>query len=363
MPEKTVVLVTAVGGDGVGYGVVKTLRIAGRYRIIGADMSPESIGLQDVDDPVLLPPSSSKTYMRELLAACAKRRVRVLIPGSEAELSVVSEYRARIRSAGVLPLVNSSEVIRLCMDKWATMNFLRDNGFPHPKFALVRSKKEIPGKFVLPAVIKPSVGGGGSSNTFLAQDMAELKFACDYIIRQGHPAIVQEYVGTPDDEYTVGVLSTLDGAFIGSIAMRRRILSGLSNRIRVANRTGRKELTPVLAISSGVSQGEFADFTKVRSECERLAAALGNKGPLNIQCRFVNGKLYPFEINPRFSGTTCSRAMVGFNEPDILIRHHLMGEKIKTPVAYEHAKVLRSLAERKIAAPRGVKTAPRKRKK
>ena len=33
-----------------------------------------------------------------------------------------------------------------------------------------------------------------------------------------------------------------------------------------------------------------------------------------------------FEINPRFSGTTSLRAMVGYNEPDVLIRHHVLGE-------------------------------------
>jgi carbamoyl-phosphate synthase large subunit len=211
---------------------------------------------------------------------------------------------------------------------------------------LVHTEKEIPQEFPLPAVIKPAVGGGGSNNTFIVQDKDELEFACLYLVRQGKVVLLQEYVGTPDDEYTVGVLSTLEGEPIGSLALHRHILTGLSNRIKIPNRTGREELSPVLAISSGVSQGVIDDFPEVRQECEAIAKALNSKGPINIQCRFVRGKLYPFEINPRFSGTSYMRALVGFNEPDLLIRHHLLGEKISVPVNYKFGQVVRGLVER-----------------
>jgi carbamoyl-phosphate synthase large subunit len=195
-------------------------------------------------------------------------------------------------------------------------------------------------------VVKPSIGGGGSNNTFLVQEVDELKFASLYLIRQGKTALIQEYVGTPEDEYTVGVLSTLSGKLVGSIALHRYILSGLSNRIRLSNRTGRKELSPLLVISSGISQGVIADFPEVRNACEKIAEKLCSQGPINIQCRFVDGNLYPFEMNPRFSGTTHIRALMGFNEPDLLIRHHLLGEPLPDLVTYQFGPVLRGLSER-----------------
>jgi carbamoyl-phosphate synthase large subunit len=52
-----------------------------------------------------------------------------------------------------------------------------------------------------------------------------------------------------------------------------------------------------------------------------------------------------FEINPRFSGTTSIRAMVGYNEPDVLIRRHLLGEDVETRFPYGRGLVLRSLTE------------------
>jgi carbamoyl-phosphate synthase large subunit len=38
----------------------------------------------------------------------------------------------------------------------------------------------------------------------------------------------------------------------------------------------------------------------------------------------------PFEINPRFSGTTSVRAQMGFNEVEAALRHFVLGEPVPT---------------------------------
>ena len=115
------------------------------------------------------------------------------------------------------------------------------------------------------------------------------------------------------------------------------------------NRTGNERLGPVLAISSGISQGEIGRFPEVTARCEQLALALGCRGAINIQCRLVGDRVYVFEINPRFSGTTSLRAMVGYNEPDVLIRKHVLGEAITPGFAYESGYIMRGVSERFIA--------------
>jgi carbamoyl-phosphate synthase large subunit len=350
MPQKTIVMVTGVGGGGTGHELIKTLRLADHYWIIGVDMTAASLGLSDVDESFLVPPASDPQYVNILLDICKRKRVMALFPGSEPELMILSKNRAMFSSISVFLPMNSVQVIERGLDKWATMTYLKDHGFPIPQTQLLKSADEIPGEFLLPAVVKPAVGGGGSNNTFLVQDIEELTFACGYLVRQGKIVLLQEYVGTPEDEYTVGVLNTLDGAFLGSIALRRDILGGLSNRIKMPNRTGRRELSPTLAISSGVSQGVIADFPEVRKACEAIADALQSQGPLNIQGRFVNGAWYTFEINPRFSGTSYMRALMGFNEPDLLICHHLLGQQIASPVQYKFGQVVRGLREQVVDA-------------
>ena len=58
------------------------------------------------------------------------------------------------------------------------------------------------------------------------------------------------------------------------------------------------------------------------------------------------GKVKVFEINPRFSGTTSIRAIVGYNEPDILLRRHLLNDRsIEPDFEYSEALILRNLVE------------------
>jgi carbamoyl-phosphate synthase large subunit len=61
-----------------------------------------------------------------------------------------------------------------------------------------------------------------------------------------------------------------------------------------------------------------------------------------VQLRQRDGQPVPFEINPRFSGTTAVRARMGFNEVDAAIRHFVLGEDapslagVKTGIALRY---------------------------
>jgi carbamoyl-phosphate synthase large subunit len=346
MSRVVTAMVTGVGGGGHGEQILKALRLAStRYRIVGSDMSPYSTGLALVDQPCLMPPASDPNYLETLLGVCRAQGVEVLFHGSEPELKVLSANRAAFADAGVFLPVNPAAVIDTCLDKVRTMRALEAAGFPVPAHRRVTSVAEAEAFEPLPAVLKPSIGGGGSANLYLVQEREELAWCADQLLRIYPEFIVQEYVGTPDDEYTVGVLLDMDGNLLDSIAIRRYILSALSNRIKVPNRTRRRDLGDVLAISSGVSQGRIGRFREVTAQCEEIALALGARGAINVQCRLVGGRVQVFEINPRFSGTTSLRAMVGYNEPDVLVRKHLLGEPVAPRFPYREGVIMRSLAE------------------
>lgn len=348
--RRITVLVTGVGGGGHGEQILKALRLAATpYRIVGADMSPISKGLADVDVPYLLPPANHPEYLDALLALCAEERVEALFHGSEPELKVMSAARERIEAAGIFLPINPRHVIDTCMDKSMTMRFLSENGFPFPRSVTVRQPADTERIDFLPVVLKPSVGGGGSANVLLAQTKDELALFARYLSTIYPEFIAQEYVGTPECEYTAGVLVSMEGELLNSIAVNRMIMSSLANRIRVPNRTGRAELGPTLAISSGVSQGEIGPFPEVTRQCEEIALRLGARGAINLQLRLVGGKVHIFEINPRFSGTTSLRAMVGYNEPDVLVRAHVLGERCPPRFPYRSGVIMRGLAETYIA--------------
>jgi len=180
---------------------------------------------------------------------------------------------------------------------------------------------------------------------FVAQTAEEFRLFATYLLDSFPSCLVQEYVGDAANEYTVGVLSDLDGQLIHSIAVRRDILPAFSNRSRVRNRSGNPAFGDQLVVSNGITQGEIGAFPEVTGPCERIAATLGSQGPLNVQCRLVDGEVRVFEINPRFSGSASLRALVGFNEPDLLYRRHIEGERLVPRFAYRSGRITRGLRE------------------
>lgn len=338
------ILVTAVGGGGIGHEVVKALQLTGpgRYRVIAADASPGAFGFRDAEARVLLPPAHAENYLTALVEAGQAHGARVVIPGSEAELKVLAPRRATLDAHGLLLLANDAPVVSTCLDKGRTMAAIAACGVRVPRWAQGAPDELAATVAWDVSIVKPLTGGGGSNQVFLAQDPSEVQFFAAYLLRNGATPMVQEYVGDAEGEYTVGVLHDLQGELIGSVAMRRDLRSALSTRSRIrARRGGAGEW---LTVSSGVSQGVMVDAPEIRAVCERLATSLGSKGPLNIQLRMDRGDVVPFEINPRFSGTTAFRAMAGCNEPDLLIRRHVLAESLP-PLRVTHGRAVRALQE------------------
>lgn len=346
------VLVTAIGGGGHGEQILKALRLAekGRYNIFGADANPNCPQFGLVAQSSVLPFASSLDYLPRLFELIERYEIKALFHGCEPELKLFAKHREEIERLGVFLPINPSSVIELCMDKEKTNRRLIELNFDSPRFTTIATKNDLAAIDWFPVVVKPSVGGGGSANVYIAQDRKELDGLAEYLSLGENQMkfFIQEYVGTPDHEYTVGVLHDMNGEYLNSIAVRRALTGQLNIRMAVCNRTKKMELGTRLVISSGVSQGQIGRFPEVTNQCKEIAKAIGARGPFNIQCRLVDGVVKVFEINPRFSGTTSLRAMVGYNEPDVLIRKHIDGAVVEKDFPYEEATILRSLIETRI---------------
>jgi carbamoyl-phosphate synthase large subunit len=343
--KKIRVLVTGAGGGGNGEQLVKCLKLPScNYTVVATDMTIETAQLSGGDVCRLLPAASHDEYTEALAALCVEQDIRAIFPGSEPELRRISQDRQKIEPLVELLAINSQRVIDICSDKHKTNDFLKQHSYPFPKSIFVMNVDQVNQVDFFPVVVKPTVGGG-SQHVYLAQNPDELHLLAGYLLNSFDHFLIQEYVGRTDQEYTVGVLLDSNGVLINSIAVRRFILSSLSNRLKVKNRTERTELGDVLAISSGISQGEIGRFPDVTNFCEQLATNLGCSYAINVQCRLVDGVPYVFEINPRFSGTSYMRAMVGYNEPDILIKKQILKQSIPLGFEYKSGVILRSLRE------------------
>jgi len=341
--RKINVLIAGVGAGGNGFEILKALKASDiDYNISGCDVAKNNLGFCKTNKQFILPPANDPRYLHELVKICKNEKIEVIFTGSEPDLKAVSENRKIFEDMGIFLPLNSKEIIELCMNKKETFKKLNDEGFPTPKTISIEKSEDIHTIDFFPVVIKPYIGGGGSNNTFIAQDIEELTFFCNYILKYGGKPLIQEYMGSFENEYTVGVLSGHDKQPISVVGLRRFILSGLSNRIKIRSLSNPDDL---LVISSGISQGEIIIDDNLSEQCIAIAMRLGSVGPLNIQCRYVNNKVYPFEINPRFSGTTYIRALAGVNEPDLFIKKYLLNQEIPLMPRPNPGIILRGLEE------------------
>jgi len=339
---KISVLVTGIGGGGHGEQILKSLKLATDIDlfIIGTDLTEYTVGKRYIDEFYVVPKANDPKYLSIIEEIIDEHDVKFIFHGSEPELKFISENRDWFVKKGVYHPLNSKEIIQQCMNKFETYKVLKDKGFNLPRFEKIDSIKDIKKIDFYPVVLKPSTGSGGSSYVFVALNETEAKLLVEFMLLKKVDIVAQQYIGTENDEYTIGVSSDVQGEVLGSVVVKRIINNALTTYSSVTD--GDKHYV----ISSGVSQGYVCKHKELQKQAEEIAKKLDSRGPLNVQCRWLNNELKLFEINPRLSGTTSLRSMAGYNEPALMIKYYLLKEK--WAFNYDEMLILRSIEEIKI---------------
>lgn len=315
------VLVTATGGRSVGSGIVhalfrSSLEVKERWNIISADANSFAWGLYITELSAKLPFVDDSNYISEIKNVVNIHNIDAIIPGSESECNILSKFQNEIS----VPIIcNNYDLMPLMMDKFKMAERVKQLGLPVIETFSLEKYKDAIVKYDFPFIIKPTIGTGGSRGLNLVFTEDEIEVLLNSTDNQ-YNFCIQPYIGTCDDEYTVGVLCDKDSQIIDSIVMKRKLI-GLSLL------ESKKNDNKTYSISTGYSQGYFIKNDRIQTFCENLALSLDSRGPLNIQLRIKDDKIFIFEIHPRFSGTSPMRADVGFNEADILLRNFLFNEK------------------------------------
>ena len=333
MSSKIRVLIAGIAGASLGTEILKCLwLVRHRYTIFGCDISPLAFGhyQEEFERTFLI---NRQNYIESVLEVCRSADIDCIVPGGEEPLILLSKAADQLARDGLHLAANSPAVIERFTDKKKSFKFLAELGFKVPLTLTVEKPDDLE-EMSYPCIVKPATGAGGSSFVFLAENKQEALLYVKYLARNGKTATVQEYISEEEGEYSFGVLSLPDRRLLGSIAMKRIFESKLSVHLR----------GPIGLIASPYGQGLIDDFKDLRTAAEQIAVAIASDAPLNIQGRVRDGVLIPFEINPRFSGSTYLRAMAGFNEIDLYLRHAILGEDIACP-PIQYGYYLRSLSE------------------
>ena len=286
------ILVTAAGGGGA-QSILKALRMSGN-EVIAVDGDALGAGLYMCDRGYLVPFANKPDYVPRLLEICEKENVGVIFPGMDLELPVLSKHRAEFAAAGVTVVVSDEAFVELCDDKLLTAGFLEQHGFPFPKtWSLDEYAGEEP---PFPVILKVRRGGARSQGIRVVRTAADLAAARRDLDTKAY--VMQELIdGT---EYSCGTI-TFNGVCKGAIVLRRVLRDGDTYKAWVER------------------------HPEMEAFVSKLATAMGGFGPLNVQLRVREGVPYVFEFNARCSGTTCFRALAGFNEPQMIADYILNG--------------------------------------
>lgn len=309
------VLITGAGAL-LGQGIIRALRASSlKATIIGVDPNALAAGLYWVDRVRLVPPARDPRYLAVIEGILADECPDAVLVGTDVELSIFALHKERLEALyETRILVSHPEAVAIAEDKWLTNRFLAKNGLDYPESCLPGDEEILLEKVGFPLIVKPRIGSR-SYGVYGVHDRRELAEA----VARDPGCVIQECVGTEDEEYTAGAL-VFDGYCDASIVMRRILKDG------------------------NTYQAFVEDYPELNASIRQIAERLQPFGPVNLQFRLADGRPKVFEINPRFSGTTPLRALAGFNEVEMALRYLLYGEAVLQP-AVKKMTILRHWSE------------------
>lgn len=293
------ILVSGASGI-VGYGILRSLKGTG-CRLIGTTIYEQSPANCFADIVAQPPLTADINYIPWLLKAIQEFHVDMIIPGIEADMSVWNKNRDILEESGAFALLNNPALIALCLDKWLFYEKLREHGFPYCIDSSIEPQFD---RFKTPFLLKPRCGYG-AKGIVQVESREEFDRHRDEI---GKTLMMQEFVGTADEEYTASAFFDRDSNLSAYMVLKRKL-----------SKSGYTEIA------------ETVFPADLKGVILTLADILKPVGPTNFQFRRHHGEWRLLEINPRISSSTSIRSAFGYNESQMCVEYFLRGKTVSQP--------------------------------
>lgn len=303
MKRKIKILVTGIS-SGVGQSIYKSLLLSKlNLDIFIGDINFLNIGLCQSKKYLKLPKVEEKNSLNQIVEILKKKKIDILFIGSEYDIFFFSKYKDYIKKkTDTLVSLSSNKIIKKFSDKFEMVKILKKNKIPYPitfEFNIENLKKN---NIKFPVILKNKTGTS-AREVFFVKNLKELKLRAQLL----NKPIVQEYIGQKDNnfqEFTCSFFKTKQSKILGPFLGKRSLKFGTSWIFQNIKNSILRKL--ILKIS------KLDNF----------------EGSINVQLRYHKKKFIPFEINPRYSGTTVLRSLQGFNEPEMYIKNFFLNKKI-----------------------------------
>ena len=261
------------GGGGAGNEAIYRL-LADRYECHFADADPSAI-----DDAIpfdkrhTIPFAHDVEFEKIVASLCCRLGVDLLVPGVDEELPNMASISRAVPAMKIL--APDSAFIAQMSDKLLMIQALESAGLTSPKTFQANDRPLVS----FPAIAKPRNGRGSRGVRVLTSE-AELDA---YLLLEGFNAeeIILQEVGY-GTEYTVQMIADFHGVLRAVVPVEVEIKRGITLRAKTVKNS------------------------VVESACQAIHAAYPTVGCYNIQLMLTDdGRVLPFEINPRVSTTFC----------------------------------------------------------
>jgi len=282
-------------------------------RVIGVDSSEFGAGSKMVDKFYKVPQADSSDYLLKMFEICKNERVDVIVPATDEEVMILSKEKEKFGEINTKIIASKPDTVEKSGDKGLFLKSLVEMGIPSAKFRVPKSIEELDrmckelGYPEKPVVFKPRKGRGNRGFRLIKSDIDKK----DILLNQkpGVPHTTLEDLkgslsGKPGEEFPKAVLMEyLTGKeySVDVLAKDGEVLAVVP-KIRVLP-------APGLSLIAEVEMNDEV-IDKVKEICK----AFGFDYNINIQLKYSeDGKLYPYEINPRVAATTALCKKAGAN--------------------------------------------------
>lgn len=230
------------------------------------------VTLRRIDDP---------KYSADLLGQCAERKIRVVIPSSDAELRLLSDSRDAFQTQGIDLLVCASQGLKTCMDRQQLVESCREV-VATPQSQPIGDQFKT-GDWQFPVLVRKRHRTGGDE-VGVANTPAELDR-----MGWGDDLIAQSYLG--GERYTVEVLADETGNPVFAVPIvELRNRQSDSVAYRTIHDPELQELALRVVTHLGLTHGVSVRFQRDRDD-----------------------NLFLYDVAPRFSRTLPLVIAAGFN--------------------------------------------------
>ena len=330
-------------GSGIGQSVINSLNLSRLpLKTIGFGTNPFAYGAYDCDAYDYTLDIYANDFIENMIQKCIEHEIDLLIPGLDDEVLLYAQHLMKFEDIGIKVLCSGKELIEICRDKERMSNELNKVADVFVKsFNKATLLEDIEtGKVQFPFIAKPR-GGFASRGIEIIRNLDDLAN-----INEAH--IIQELAiprkDDPNFDFYLSQIANKRNPQVSEVSIQLVYSpeSELMGRMFSYNK-----LNNGVPIEVVPYENEYV--WSIVDQLTPTLISMGLCGPINIQGRITENGLKLFEMNPRFTGITGLRALMGFNEVEACVKEWLGIDKGKNQLFFNYNRFgIRQTADKSI---------------